>query len=66
MKKIITGIIFSTACALALAQAPAAPAPAQAASAPKYKTVCKEKDGKKVCKKIRVHKKLEGKPVPTK
>lgn len=43
-----------------------AAAPAVPASAPKYKEVCKEKDGKKTCKKVRIHKKLDGKPVPQK
>lgn len=55
------GAVSSTALATQKAEAPA-----PAASAPKYKEVCKVKEGKKTCKTIRVHKKLDGKPVPTK
>lgn len=46
---------------IAGAQAPESPAPA------KYKVVCREnKESKIDCKKIRIHKKLDGKAVPPK
>ena len=47
-----------------------APAPDSPASAPKTKQVCKVKKDKagkdvKTCKVIKIHKKLDGKPVPS-
>jgi hypothetical protein len=51
--------------------ATAASAPAPSASSPKTKQVCKVKKDKvgkdvKTCKTIKIHKKLDGKPVPSK
>lgn len=64
MKSILTAIALSVSVSIAFADDKAQ------APQPKYKEVCKEvkKNGKdeKVCKKIRVHKKLDGKPVPQK
>lgn len=59
MKTILAAVFIGLFANAAGAQAPESPAPAR------YKEVCREnKEKKKVCKKIRVHKKLDGKPVP--
>lgn len=65
MKVLLTALALVFTSTIGIA-ADTAAAPAVPASSPKYKEVCKEKDGKKTCKKVRVHKKLDGKPVPQK
>lgn len=61
MKAIILALSLGLATSV-YAKEDATPPPA-----PKYKEVCKtNKEGKKSCKTIRVHKKLDGKPVPQK
>ncbi len=69
MTKTIT--IFALLAFLNTAFATTVAAPAAGASAPVVKEVCrdrKDKNGevKKVCKKVKIHKKHEGKPIPSK
>lgn len=69
MNKFFTAIVLTFFTATSFAQA--APAPDKGASSPQVKEVCRDKKGKDgktktVCKKVKIHKKLDGKPVPQK
>lgn len=64
MKKVLLALSLCLASTFAFSETK--PADAPKADAPKVKEVCRTKDGKKVCKKVKVHKKLDGKPVPKK
>lgn len=64
MKKVLVALSLCLASTLAVSETKVAELPK--VEAPVVKEVCRTKDGKKVCKKVKVHKKLDGKPVPTK
>ena len=61
MKKILITITIALTASFAFAETKVEP------TKPKTKEVCKtDKAGKKTCKTIKVRKKLDGKPIPTK